>query len=104
MNNRDSSGFSAGNLEIDQDIIRRDGFVLLEYPRCDLREWMIVGTRRTMAFIHQYGRGRFQVLFPSNLLPEEPTSAFTHLDDAMRAVEFARAVQAACSICSGVKQ
>jgi hypothetical protein len=91
------------NLEIDREIIRRDGFVLLEYPCRDLREWM-VGTGRDVGFIHQYGGGRFRVLFPSDLLPEQPTLAFTRLDDAMRAVEFAKVVQNTSGICNGVKQ
>jgi hypothetical protein len=98
MNGRDSRGFWMETLEIDQEII------LLEYPARDLREWMMVGTRQTMGFIHQYGPGRFQVMFPSTRLLDEPAFAFTRLDQAMRAVEFARVVQAASGICSGVQQ
>jgi hypothetical protein len=104
MNGWDSRGFSMETLEVDQEIIRDDGVVLLEYPRRDLREWMVAGTRRTMAFIHQYGRGRFRVLFPNSLLPDEPPLAFARLDDAMRAVEFARTVEAVSGVCNGVKQ
>jgi hypothetical protein len=104
MNTRDSSGFSMENLEIDPDVIRRDEIVFLEYPAHDLREWMIVGTRGTMELIHQYDRGRFQVLFPSTRLTDEPGLAFTRLENAMRAIEFARVVQAATGICSGMRQ
>jgi hypothetical protein len=102
MNTRDSCGFSTESHEIYLEIVRSDGFVLLEFPTRDLREW-VIGIGGRDGAVQQYAGARFRVQFPINQ-PGEPAFAFARLDDAMRAVEFAKMVHTACGISGGVQQ
>jgi hypothetical protein len=94
MNKRDSSGF-------DPEFERTQRCSLIEYPRRDLREWIVRLAGGIAGFVHQWGNSRFWAL-----ITNEPTltAAYTNLEQAVRTVEFAHLVRDVCGICGGVRQ
>jgi hypothetical protein len=108
MNNRDLKGF---DLLESLELLCAKRCVLLEFRERDLRQWMINVNGDVAGFIDQWGNGRFWVRskcggvvdYMSGGMDEQKL-AFSHLEDAVAAVEFGKIVRDRCGVRDGMRQ
>jgi hypothetical protein len=111
MNRGDSSGFNIRKIAEGMEILRAERFVLIEYPERDLKQWIVNVDGRVAGFVDQWSNGRFWVRSMGRGVVDytsggmdEPTVAFSSLEEAVASVEFRTMIHASCGVCDGTRQ